>query len=542
MSDTAITVYRARAVHTMDRNRPGATHVAVRDGRVLAVGDADCADGWGAARIDERFRDCVMLPGLVEAHAHVMAGGIWRYPYVGHYARTDPDGGRSDGVPTTEALIERLARLAVETPGDGPLVAWGFDPNFIAGPRLSRDDLDRAADRPLVVMHSNFHLLTCNTAALRAAGMESSNLAGVIRDAAGRATGELQEFDAMGPVMAFAGIDFAALSNDRSSVRAYGRVARGAGVTTVADLFSKLHDDEVAMLLEETGAEDFPARYVPMMDAMADPPEVAAGRALALAGRSTDKLRLGGAKLFTDGAIQGFTAKLLPPGYFRGEDHGIWNMDLDHFRAAMAALHRAGVQTHIHTNGDLASLVAIEAIEAAQRLHPAADHRHCLEHVQLADAAQFRRTKALGIAVNLFTNHVHYFGDIHYARTLGPDRAERMDAARDALEVFGGLFAIHSDAPVTPLAPLATATYAVERMTAGGRRLGEAQRIPAEDALRCITLGNAYVLKLDHEIGTIACGKRADFTLLEDDPFDVAPARWPEIGIAGTVLAGRPTA
>jgi predicted amidohydrolase YtcJ len=295
------------------------------------------------------------------------------------------------------------------------------------------------------------------------------------------------------------------------------------------------------MLLNVTGDARFPVRYVPMMNAMVGDPEDEARRAVALRARSTDKLRLGAAKLFTDGSIQSFTAKVKPPGYFKGADHGIWNMTEDHFRAAMIALHRAGVQTHIHTNGDAASEFATDVIAEAMRLAPGADHRHTLEHVQMADRAQFVRMRNLGICVNLFANHLYYFGDVHWTRTLGPDRARRMNACGDAVEVFGGDFAIHSDAPVTPMAPLFTAWCAVTRLSESGRRLGEVQRISVADALRCITLGAAYVLKMDGEIGSIQTGKRADFCLLDDDPLTVPPEALKDIPVAGTVLGGQVT-
>lgn len=176
------------------------------------------------------------------------------------------------------------------------------------------------------------------------------------------------------------------------------------------------------------------------------------------------------------------------------------------------------------------------------RACPAADHRHTLEHVQLADAAQFRRMKALGITVNVFANHLYYFGDVHWTRTLGPDRAGRMNACRDALEIFGeGQFGIHSDAPVTPMAPLFTAWCAVNRLTESGRRMGDYQRIGVESVLRAITLGAAHVLKLEDEIGSIACGKRADFCLLDEDPLAVDPVELKDVPVAGTVLAGEPT-
>jgi predicted amidohydrolase YtcJ len=541
---SGITLFHAKKIITMDRNRPEATHVAVRDGLILAIGGPDCAEGWGVARSDDRFAGKVMLPGLVEAHAHASAGGIWRYTYCGHYPRTDPHGKTWPGVGSSEALIERLAAVEAEMDGDDtPLVGWGFDPNFVAGRRLDKAHLDQVSGRrTIIVIHSNFHLLTANSAALEKAGMaRGGNVQGIVPGADGLPNGELQEFAAMEPVMQNAGVNFSDLTNSAESIRAYAQVARRCGVTTVADLLSDLHEGEVDMLLNVTGDARFPVRYVPMMNAMVGKPEDEALRAVALRGRATEKLRLGHAKLFTDGAIQGFTAMLKPPGYFTGEDHGMWNMTPEHFRAAMVALHRHGVKTHIHTNGDAASEFATDVIEEAMRMYPGADHRHTLEHVQLADRAQFRRMRNLGICVNVFANHLYYFGDVHWARTLGPDRASRMDACADALEIFDGDFGIHSDAPVTPMAPLFTAWCAVNRLTEKGRRLGEAQRISVADGLRCITLGAAYVLKMDGEIGSIQTGKRADFCLLGEDPLAVPPEALKDIPIAGTVLGGQPT-
>jgi len=99
--------------------------------------------------------------------------------------------------------------------------------------------------------------------------------------------------------------------------------------------------------------------------------------------------------------------------------------------------------------------------------------------------------------------------------------------------------AIHSDAPVTPLGPLFTAWCAVNRRTASGRVLGTDERISVADALRTITLGAAYTLKLDGEIGSIECGKRADFAVLEDDPMDVGAERLKDVRVWGTVQGGR---
>jgi predicted amidohydrolase YtcJ len=114
----------------------------------------------------------------------------------------------------------------------------------------------------------------------------------------------------------------------------------------------------------------------------------------------------------------------------------------------------------------------------------------------------------------------------------------RMNACATAL-AHGVPLAIHSDAPITPLGPLFTAWCAVHRLTASGRVLGEHERISVGDALRAITLGAAYTLKLDGEIGSIECGKRADFCVLEDDPLTVPPAKLKDIAVWGVVQGGR---
>jgi predicted amidohydrolase YtcJ len=150
-----------------------------------------------------------------------------------------------------------------------------------------------------------------------------------------------------------------------------------------------------------------------------------------------------------------------------------------------------------------------------------------------------RRAAELGMCVNLFANHLYYWGEAHYAQTVGPERASRMNACRTALDC-GLPLAIHSDAPITPLGPLFTAWCAVNRQTSSGRVLGEAERITVPEALKAITLGAAYTLGLDGEIGSIETGKRADFAVLDDDPEQVSPQTLKDVRVAGVVSAGEP--
>ena len=134
---TGIVVYAARKIITMDPNRPAATHVAVKDGRVLAVGAADCADPWGGGRPDDTFADATLMPGFVEGHAHLMAGAMWDFPYVGFYEVKGPDGRIWPALKNVDDVIAALKRAEADMPADTPLFAWGFDPIFLEGERLN---------------------------------------------------------------------------------------------------------------------------------------------------------------------------------------------------------------------------------------------------------------------------------------------------------------------------------------------------------------------------------------------------------------------
>lgn len=534
-------VYVARNIITMTPSRPEATHVAVRDGRILAVGSLEEVAGWGDYRLDESFADKVLLPGFVEGHAHMMAGGIWQFTYAGFEDRIAPDGTLWIGAQDIDAVIRRLREAEAALAPEAPLIAWGFDPIFLTSDRLTRKDLDQVTtSRPVAVIHSNFHLMTVNSRALEMAQYDrNSDVEGIARGEDGEPNGELQEMAAMFPIMRRLGIDFRSLARTGESIRAYGKVCQRCGVTTATDLINDLPPEDVDVLTAITGEENYPARLVPVLNAHSAPAAEIVSQALGLRALSSDKLRLGSVKIITDGSIQGFTARMRWPGYFRGPDHGIWNIPPEQLMTTVETLNAAGVHMHVHVNGDEASEVAIEAFARALAKNPNPDHRHVLQHCQLADAAQFRRIRTLGLCVNLFANHLYYFGDKHYELTVGPERAERIDACGTAL-AEGIPLAIHSDAPVTPMGPLFTAWCAVNRVTVSGRVLGASERICVEAALRAVTLGPAYTLHLDHEIGSIEVGKKADFAVLEENPLTVDPMKIRDIAVWGTVLGGKP--
>jgi predicted amidohydrolase YtcJ len=537
-----ITIFEARKIITMNPARPQATHVAVRDGVILGAGPLDELKGWGAHRLERGLADKILMPGLVEGHSHASEGTLWRYVYCGFFDRLDPDGKMWLGAKSIDAIIDRLAEEERKlTDPAKPLSGWSLDPIYFGSNRVSRQDLDRVSKtRPIGVMHASGHILNVNTKALELADMLRAgvNHPGVPLGADGLPTGEMKGPDAMTPVGRHVGFDREMLAADEDGLRRFGRLCVRKGVTTAADLANLLPPPAVDMMLRVTAEAGFPARIVSLrMFRTITPTEIVA-RALELRAMSTDRLRMGIIKVVADGSIQGFSARLLAPGYYNGAPNGLWYVAPEQLAEVFERALAAGVQIHTHTNGDEATQLVLDTIEAALRKRPSPDHRFTLQHCQLANAAQFRRMKKLGMCVNLFPNHHFYWGDQHYAMTVGPERAERMNACATAL-ANGVPLAIHSDAPVTPLGPLFTAWCAVNRRTATGRTLGAAERISVDDALRTITLGAAYTLKLDREVGSIECGKRADFTVLEDDPTLIGAEKLRDVRIWGTVLGGR---
>ncbi|HMX09860.1 MAG TPA: amidohydrolase [Burkholderiaceae bacterium] len=541
------TVYAARKILTMNPRQPAATHIAVRDGRVLAVGDLERMKAWGHFELDERFADKVLMPGLVEGHCHLKEGGMWDWPYLGWFDRRGPGGRLWPGLRSMAAVVARLAEIDQQMhnegrPADAPLIAWGFDPIYFGSERMTVEHLDRAsATRPIVVGHANGHLMSVNSAMLRLAGIDrETDVEGVMKFANGEPNGELQEPAAMFLVQRRVGQAGLLAPMDDAGMQGFASIACAQGVTTATDLVNRLGAEDRAVLERACGDDAWRVRIVPAFQAFHGTHRAAEGAEYLreLMKRNTERLRYGLVKMLLDGSIQGFSARLRWPGYFNGAPNGIWVTAPAQYEADFEVYHRAGLSIHTHTNGDEASEVAIDAIERVLTRAPRPDHRHTLQHGQMIDAAMFRRMAALGLAVNLFANHVWYWGDQHRALTMGPDRAERLDACRSALDA-GVALAIHSDAPVTPLSPLFTAWCAVNRLTPSGRVLGAAERITVPEALHAITLGAAWTLKLDHEIGSLECGKRADFCVLEDDPLAVDALQLKDLRVWGTVLGGR---
>jgi predicted amidohydrolase YtcJ len=538
-------IYQAKSIRTMNVHLPHATHIAVRDGHILSVGTADDVDGWqkawGPLELNTDFAARTLLPGFIEGHSHMMEGMFWDYHYVGFYDREGPDGTVWPGLKSIDEVVAKLKEIqATRTDKDTPLIAWGFDPIYFTDRRMNAADLDAVAtDCPVIVLHASLHILNANNFVMDAADVKSADNSEFIRrDENGQPTGEF--LGQLGYYMAMrtTGINLLAIASSPETLVNFANVARQTGVTTATDLVNPMPEGSEKPMGEAVNADDFPMRLVVAFQGNSLEPDDAVARMQELQKSNSDKLRFSLVKMVADGSIQGFSARLKWPHYFNGAPNGLWYIEPERLGDYLKAYTKAGLQVHVHTNGDECTEVALDKIEEALRDHPWPDHRHTLQHCQMATRAHFKRMKALGVGVNLFSNHLYYWGDAHINITMGPERAARLDDAGGAL-AEGVPLAIHSDAPVTALAPLFTAWCAVNRLSSGGVTLGNgSQNISVEEALYAITMGAAYSMKMENEIGSLEAGKRADIAILAEDPIEVGAEKLKDISVFGTMLGG----
>lgn len=535
-------IFTARLIRTANPSRPTGTAIAVRDGRVLCVGTLDECRSWGIDNVDDRFADKVLTAGFVEAHSHVMTGMYHRIPYVGWFRRQMPDGTWVDGVKSTEELTERIRRIAESTPPGESIIVSGFDPIYLTTERLCRHHLDDATTQhPVFVFHASGHLATVNSFTLQKYDIGPGHPSpGVGFEESGFPDGELREPAAMG----LAKDEFRALGRiifEPETLVQFGNAMRNAGITTATDLGATLHTNEKGLLTTSgiTAQDDFPVRMVVASRILGSPSgmDTMVDAVLGCRTQAHDKLHFPIVKMVLDGSIQGFTAMIQWPGYHTGEDHGLFLLPPEQVVDFLRPFHNAGIGIHCHCNGNETSQVFIDAVEQLLSEKSWPDHRHTITHAQLITQAQMRKARNLGMSANFFVNHVFFWGDQHRDITVGPDRAAGMNPCGSA-ERIGLQYSFHTDAPVTPPGHLHTMWCAVNRLTASGRVLGENERISVDSAFHAATIEAAYQIHMDHLVGSLEVGKFADMTVLEEDPYAVAPENLREIKVWGTVIGG----
>lgn len=523
-------IYVGGAVRTMAGGSP--TAFACRDGRFTAVGgDAEVRALAGPETTIVDLAGKTVLPGFIETHLHPFMLGI-------NAAHVDAG---PDACPTIDELVAALSARAAESEPGADVRGSGFDDSLVADDRgLTAADLNRVSTtHPVIVHHLSGHGIYVNTFAMRAAGVDADTpdpVGGVIvRGPDGAPTGEFLEVPAMRLINGTSGGQFPTEKLDDALRIALSRMA-SVGVTSFHDMF--VSADMLASYQRVAAAGELRLRARAYLGlTVAEDFDADGGQPA-----DTDMLAIGGVKLISDGSLQLHTGALTEPYHDLGDCHcGEMAIPAGDLAEMVATCQAAGRAVAIHTNGDRAIDLALDAIERATAGSAAGDGEslhHRLEHVQTLRDDQIGRMKSLGVAASVFVNHVYYWGDRHRDRFLGPERGSRISPLA-SIAAAGLPFALHCDCPVTPVNPLFTIDTAVNRVTRDGHVLGPEQRIDPATAVSGYTSSAATIAGEQADKGTIEVGKLADFVVLSADPHTCDPAAIKDISVLATVVGGR---
>jgi len=550
-SVTPITVFTARKIITMSPGWPQARVLAVRDGRIVSLGDElDDLKPWTdryPCEIDRRFEDKVITPGFIDPHQHPLLGAITaNLPNVAYLDTPQAYGPDIPGVKSEAEVFTRLLRYAAEMKDPGrTLLAWGWDAPAM-GRHLTRQDLDRiSTKRPIIVWDASEHHAYANGAFIAKRKVPKDlALVGVGRDADGALNGQFLGVAAATYALAEELRNYLKPETAVGLMRSLIDMNRRNGITTTTDhamgtlnfeLEARLldavfnHPDTPERLMAIPAAHALIARHDGLANAMA--------AVHALQRTSTERLAYRGVKFFADDSFNGLTFKPGAPGYVDGTE-GIWITPPAQLYAALEPWWCDGQQIFVHSIGEEAQDVTIDALQRLQNKFPRFDHRFTFEHFGMARYDQIRKLKALGACANVNLYYIWLRGEM-YPNVLGRDRAHHLSPVATLLNA-GVPTAFHSDTPVAPPRPLLGMSVGIARygLSENTTMCGH-ERLTMDQALRMATIDAAYVLGLDASIGSIEPGKLADFAVLEQDPFAVEPMALARLGVWGTVVGGR---
>lgn len=549
---TETVVFTARKFITMDPDIPEATAVAVRDGRIVAVGSLDeVTAGLSAFAIADNLAEHVVIAGLIDQHLHPLLGATtlvteviatedWHLP------------GRTFAAATSgREYRDRLAVAEADRAGtDEWLVSWGYHP-------LWHGELDRAVldaistTRPIVIWHRSCHEFFLNTAACDAMGLTEEAMAGLGR------MSEMMDWEAghwwESGTGAVAGPIFAGFFTQERLMQGLTQMVaylHGNGVTAINEPGIMWDIEPWSLYQAILGAEATPFGSTFLVDARTQADkglaadEVVADAEAQVARARQGKVRLlnKAVKFFADGAIISQRMQMREP-YLHEDgqpdlDHaGEWMMDPTVFAEYARAYWDAGWQIHTHVNGDAGLDMVLDTLEACERATPREHHRSVIVHFANSTDDQVARIAALGAIVSANPYYPVGFADRYAEHGLGPERADSMVRARSVLD-HGVRLSYHSDLPMGPAEPLAFVDFGVNRRTPSGRVAGPEQRITVDEALRAVTIEAAYSWRMEDQLGSITPGKMANFTVLDADPYEVDPAQVRSIGVRGVVFEG----
>ncbi|GAA4861837.1 amidohydrolase [Luteimonas vadosa] len=519
----------AARIHTSDPARPVARAMAWdASGRILAVGEAAelAARYPRARRID--VGDATVIPGLIDAHGHVMNLGyaLLRADLVGASDKAE--------------VLARLQDFEKTLPQGAWLLGRGWDQNDWPDQVFPTSaDLDAAfPDRPVWLERVDGHAGWANSAAMRTVERDLSGDwqpdGGRILRVDGKPTGIFVDnaYEIVDQVVP--------APDDALREEALERALEAAvrnGLTGVHDMGTR--QGELALLRRFADAGRLPLR----IDAYADGDREALADlcAMGLYRHPGGRLQMRGVKLYVDGALGSRGAALIEDYSDEPGHRGLLVTAPGDFEAIVRKAHGCGVQVASHAIGDRGNRIVLDTYEKVLGDAAGGDHRWRIEHAQVVALEDIPRFARLGVIASMQPTHAT--SDMPWAETrIGAERLEGAYAWRRFLQA-GARLALGSDFPVESVDPRLGLHASVTRQDRDGQPPGgwlPGQRLTAAEALRGFTVDAAFAGRDEDVVGRLAPGLRADFVVLADDPLGVDASRLDDLPIRSTWVDGQP--
>jgi len=509
--------------------------LAVKGDKIIAVGsNATIGKFIGKGTKIINLKGKTVLPGFNDVHQHPAPLYTFEKPYAVL---------KLDTVTSMKNLITLLKKKAAITPKGMLIRGVGYNETKLGGQPI-RDSLDKASTyHPIIISHVSGHLSAANSYLIALNNIDE-NTADPAGGAFERYPGSRRPDGICKEVAASylhksKKIQYPQQPTDEEEMegyRKYFNAVLASGITSLGDAWTT---PERVKVYRKLVAEGFPMRFNLLMGTpYAD--DLISGK---IERTNTDHLRIEGVKVIHGNSLSGKTCWLYEPYDMINPVTGkkdYYGIPPARSQASLDSLflriHKAGLQIACHSNGDREIDMVIAAIEYAQKQYPRPDARHRIEHCSITNQAILDKIKKDGI-VPVFHCYMYELGD--KMLVYGEKRIEMLHPTKTAMEM-GIIYALHSDAPISPYPAMIRLGSAVNRATKdGGIVIGANQRIDAEDAIKAYTFGGAYTTFEEHKKGRLVTGQLADMIVLDQDPTAIDPAKIYDIRVLKTISGGK---
>ena len=530
-----ILIIRAK-VFTADEKQPWADTIAIRQGKIAAVGTELVVGrlrGIGTKVIDAGGR--LVLPGFTDCHIHFMDGSL-------SLGRVNLEGAKNPA-----DIQKRLRAYASQHPGDGWILGRGWDYAMFAPANLpDKKYLDEIfLNRPVFLEGYDGHTYWANSKALSLAGITKDTPdppnGVIVRDSQSmEPTGTLKE-SAQDIVARI--VPKPSRLEKLQALRAGVKWANQNGITRVHSAGGDF--EQLALLDELRQTKQLTLRFY--IAYFLNPPELRKEDLNAIEDAHKkyhdEWIDVSAVKFMIDGVIESHTAAMLEPYTNQPSTKGSLFWDPEKYKAAVAELDKRNLQLFTHAIGDYAIRTSLDTYEFALNKNHSKDHRPRIEHIESISAADIPRFGKLGVIASMQPLHSYPDDDTLnvWAPNIGPDRASRAWVWKSIAET-GGRYAFGSDWPVVTLNPWKGLQTAVTRQTSDGKPGGgfiASQRLTVSQAIEGYTSGAAYAGRREKTEGSIEAGKVADVIILNQNLFDIDPQHIDTTKVVTTIVGGK---